>query len=139
MFRVKKNWTVMWKILDLAKICLKYNYIKLHPYLYYGLTRQLAKGVTTYNTNMMPQNASFWGRGGNYILKDYHMHSNKGLRDNYCNKFSNLPSVCDLLRNIVLARGWSDGLNSMFKSGKKEHHKYHLWLSNGRHRFSHSF
>lgn len=30
------------------------------------------------------------------------------------------PSVCDLLRNIVLARGWSEGLNSMFKSLKKE-------------------
>jgi len=56
----------------------------------------------------MHTQASFFLEG-NYILKDYRTYSNKGFRDNYnskyCNKFSNLPSVCDLLRNIVLARG----------------------------------
>lgn len=30
-----------------------------------------------------------------------------------------LPSVCDLLRKMVLARGWSEGLYSMGRSGSR--------------------
>lgn len=48
----------------------------------------------------------------------------KQMNQSDCVKQSYSPSFWDLLRNMVLARGWSDGLYSIFNSVKTQSTQY---------------